>query len=676
MLFKKNSDSRKVNVNTATENIVPTKQMYRVIDNVFTDLSNMIAHTLGPAGGNTLITEAYASTPIYPTKDGFTVMNNHIYTDVTYESIYRIVRDTSARMNEYLGDSTTSVVIIAAAFYKCIRKYLAKHKMITPYGIKHILDSILKSLDNLFKEEGYIINISDLPKNEQVEIYRKVATIAANNDSDIGDTIAKAFEQSKSDYTYIDIQKAMDSETKIDTDIGFEMPYGYSLPFMANAADGLTAEYEKPLFLLIDGMLSAKSLDQIKQFFRWTIEENQPLVIIAEGFAKEVMDYIVLCRTGITRTVNGQRVLVKYPILTIGFNMSSNYGVGQLQDLEAILGAKALKTNSGHLVVTPSNATEFYMLLGRADHIESKYAYTRIRGGGGDMKGRIARIEEIKHMLDKAQDAALHGIVYKNQLEHMKHRIAMLEGEMMIIHVGGDSYKEKNNRKLIFDDAYLAVKACRSNGISLGGNVGIYNCCKVFKNRIIEDVVKDLSSGVKNLVVLTSDKELRNIIGDVIDVIAETSLAAFKEVFNNATNNRKFKKKVFKTIKEGNGNLGSFSYEKIDNPDAKIDKNAPKVIKKAYVRYESRVKTYNIISNKFESFTFDKEMVWSDPTKENADIVKDSIDVKSIPSLIVPGNTDVEILRTVFSIVGLFLTSNQLITLLVDKTGSIAQKAI
>jgi hypothetical protein len=70
-------------------------------------------------------------------------------------------------------------------------------------------------------------------------------------------------------------------------------------------------------------------------------------------------------------------------------------------------------------------------------------------------------------------------------------------------------------------------------------------------------------------------------------------------------------------------------------------------------------------------------VVWTDPTKEDKyEVVSDMIDTKHVPDLIVPGNTDSEILRTVFSIVGLFLTSNQLITLLVDKTGTIAQKAI
>ena len=53
--------------------------------------------------------------------------------------------------------------------------------------------------------------------------------------------------------------------------------------------------------------------------------------------------------------------------------------------------------------------------------------------------------------------------------------------------------------------------------------------------------------------------------------------------------------------------------------------------------------TYNLILGDYESF--DKILL-------------------DIPNLIVPGNTDIELLNSVFEIVNLFVTSNQLISLL------------
>ena len=61
--------AHQIKVKRARENIVPPKQMKKVFLNVFDDLSRMIKYTIGPAGGNTLVTEPYASKTVYPTKD-------------------------------------------------------------------------------------------------------------------------------------------------------------------------------------------------------------------------------------------------------------------------------------------------------------------------------------------------------------------------------------------------------------------------------------------------------------------------------------------------------------------------------------------------------------------------------------------------------------------------------
>lgn len=619
-----------LDVKRAKENIVPPKQMKKIIMDVLDDLSRTVKPTLGPAGGNTLVTEPYASTPIYPTKDGFTVMNNHIYDNPVYESIYRVARDISGRTNQELGDGTTTSSVIAADFYKKVFRYVTRHKEITPYGIKNIIDTIHEVLTEFFKEK-YVININSLPKQAKIEIFRKIATIAANNDSSIGDIIAEAYDKAHSEAPYICIQKSYNEETSIDTDVGFEMPYGYNLPYMANSADGITAEYDNPLFLIVKGPLFNKSLDYLKMWIKWVSEDPsnpRPLVIIAEEFSKEILDYLTLCRTGISRNFNGQRVLVKLPILSICLNMSNEYGSWRVEDLEATLGAKSLKTNNGNLIVTPSNAQELFQLLGRADHVESKFGFTRIRGGAGDMELRKGRISEIQKIIANNRDSAQHGIQAVARLEMLRHRISMLEGEMQIIKVGGDSEKEKRNRKLIFDDATCAVKACVNNGIILGGQVNVMHCINRYKEEIIESVYNKLTvpGKVKNIGIRLTKDKLIKIVSDILDIVAVSSTSAFKAVFENAIADKRWVKKLFKSF-----------YNQKDS---------------------EKPKTYNLITDKYEEFYFVN------------DTNKCELDVSKLPDLIVPGNTDIETLKSSFSILGLFLTSNQLLSVMVDERPS------
>ena len=604
-----------INANRATENIIPPKQMERIIQDVFDDLARMIACTIGPAGGNTLVTEPYASTPIFPCKDGFRVMNNHIYNNPAYESIYRIIRDISGRMNEILGDATTSGVVIAKYFYNSIHRYIKRHKEITPYGIGNLLKITLEVLEKelLKPENGYVYDLKNLSKDKKVEVYKKIATISANNDTDIGGKVANIYKETNSDYAYIDIQKSMNSEDRIDVNLGFEMPYGYINGHMANSVDGITAEYDDPLFLLVDGPLLDPDLDNVKKFVRWVTEEldnPRPLVIIAGEYSKKVYDFLSECRTGVIRQIRGgQQVVVKLPVLAINFSMLSEDGVAQVQDLEAILGAKALQTNNGRLQQCPDNAILLLQLLGRADHVLTKYAYTRIRGGGGDEAGRKGRIAEIEKLIKLTEDDAQHGVLAKARLEKLKRRIGMLQGEMHCIYVGGESYKGKTNRSLIYEDATMAVKACIDNGVTLGGQVSIADCIKNHRDTIVENILAVIQDENNPVNIFTGKyRNVNKAINDMLDIISKTSKSAFMAVFKNASNDRRWIKSTFK-------------------------------------KFSEEYTTFNLITNKFETFE-----------KKDDEII--------FPDLIVPGNTDVELLKSVFEIVNLFITSNQLISLL------------
>lgn len=616
-LFNKHTKYQ-IDAARAKENIIPPKDMDRIIDDVFTDLARMIKFTIGPAGGNTLVTEPYASTPIFPSKDGFRVMNNHIYDNPAYESIYRIVRDISGRMNEEVGDGTTSGVIIACDFYKKIKKYTKKHKEITPYGIGNLLRISLEEIKHQLTDNGYIHNFNDLPKEQKIAIYKKVATISANNDPEIGEKVAGIYEKSTSEYAYIDIQKSTNADDHIEVNLGFEMPYGFTHSHMANMADGITAQYDNPLYLLVDGPLLDPDLDNVKNFVRWVTEDldtPRPLVIIAGEYSKKIIDFFTECRTGVVKQLrNGNQVIIKLPVLAICFNMMNEMGIARIQDLETILGAKALQTNNGRLQQCPDNPMLLLQMLGRSDSIESKYAHTRIRGGGGSEAERKARIEEIKKLIDQMADDAQHGVLAQSRLENLKRRIGMLQGEMHCIHVGGDSYKGKTNRALIYEDATMAVKACIDHGITLGGQVSVSRCIKKYKESMIENILKIVTDGNNPVNAFIGDDRKVNkikIISDILDIIAESSKAGFKAVFENASNDKRWIKSVFKQM-------------------------------------ECADVTYNLVKGCFEKF----------------DQHYNSVGVAIFPDLIVPGNTDVELLESVFEIVILFVTSNQLISLL------------
>jgi chaperonin GroEL (HSP60 family) len=351
-------------------------------------------------------------------------------------------------------------------------------------------------------------------------------------------------------------------------------------------------------------------------------------VIIAAEYQKEIFDFLVRCRTtGFNMPTEDGLVAVRAPVLAIVLDTRSEYGMSRLHDLECALGAKALTTNNGKLMEPPNEIEDFRLLVGRSDSVLSKPHYIRIRGGGGSRAERDARIAEIEREIAASIDSSQHGVLEAGRIEMLRRRSGMLQGEMHVIRVGGDSYKEKRNRALIYEDAVMAVKNCIKHGITLGGNVSIYHAIHYNKKELLASIIETFNEGVHNIMINSTEAKLRKVSSDILDIIAEGSLSAFKAVFDNATRNKKFKKEIF---------------SKIQNSDE--------------VCY-----TFNLMNNKFEAV-----VNYSDTRT-----CLDSERIISIPDLLSPGNMDKEILRATFSILGLFLTSNQLITVLTKKDNKV-----
>ena len=129
----------------------------------------------------------------------------------------------------------------------------------------------------------------------------------------------------------------------------------------------------------------------------------------------------------------------------------------------------------------------------------------------------------------EAQESAQHGIMQRINYDNLKKRMGTLRGELHCIKVGGDSFKEKENRVEIFRDAVLAVKACCNNGITLGGNVSINACIKRNKADIVKEIVDIIESNPReNIGINICKKDILKAVEDILDVVSKSSQALTK----------------------------------------------------------------------------------------------------------------------------------------------------
>lgn len=590
-------------------NVIDEDEYIKVVIDVLTDIADVVGQTLGPFGHNILLTEPYGASPVFPSKDGFRIMLNEKYDNPIHDTVYRIVRDISARTNEKVGDGTTSGNIIAADFVKGMFDFIKKSdkgsRRITPAGVKNILKVAEEVLTEILKE-SYIKPVSgtEIPKEKISEIYKKVATIAANNDPVIAEIVTDVFKQFGDDSeAFVDVERAYGDKTYADTDMGFEVPFGFLHRSMVTEADGMTCKFTDPVFLMIDGPLLKNDLNRFSEWvFRVCVDLKKPMVVIAAQYAQEVTNWIIGARAGIKMNdANGS--LYQVPIVTLQIDSYSEIGNNRLLDIQTAVGGIALPTKDGQIleVGDAKNPLSIMPYLGRADTFKSQMYNSRIIGGKGEKSKIDARIEELRRDLNakSLQDS----IGFQTHIAMLKKRIGMLKSRMTTIYAGGLTYKEKESQRLMIEDAVCAVRSTIENGFTLGGNVSISHAILNKKDIIVKKITDLLIDRKLNVCAGNKRETIEIAVDEILSIIQTSSIAAYKLVLKHAGF----------TDEEVQKQLSGC----IDNSD---------------------IRTLNLMTMEYENLDYNS-------------------------NLLVAGNTDFEILGAVIAVACTFLTSNRMMTM-------------
>ena len=164
------------------------KQMYfdgeakEKLINGINKIANAVGSTLGASGKTVIIEDDFGGPQV--TKDGVTVANSILLQDPIENLAVSMMKQAAQKTAAVAGDGTTTSIVLT----KAIIDYYYSAK-----GEQHSFRDIRKGMD-LFKD--HIIKILDekaIPVEQ--DKLRQVSTISANNDVELGDIIAEAFEQ-------------------------------------------------------------------------------------------------------------------------------------------------------------------------------------------------------------------------------------------------------------------------------------------------------------------------------------------------------------------------------------------------------------------------------------------------------------------------------------------------
>jgi chaperonin GroEL len=237
-------------------------------------LAEAVKVTLGPRGRNVVIDKKFGAPTV--TKDGVTVAKEIELTDPLENMGAQMVKEVATRTSDNAGDGTTTATVLAQAIFREGLKNVTAGA--NPMAIKRGIDRAVQAVVDELKKIS-------VPTSGKKEI-AQVGAISANNDAEIGNLIADAFDKVGKDGV-ITVEEARGLETSLETVEGMQFDRGYVSPYFVTDPEKMEAVLEDAFILIHDKKVS--SMKDLLPVLEKVAQQGKPLLIIAEDVDGEAL---------------------------------------------------------------------------------------------------------------------------------------------------------------------------------------------------------------------------------------------------------------------------------------------------------------------------------------------------------------------------------------------------
>jgi len=433
-------------------------------------LANAVKVTLGPKGRNVIIEKSFGAPVI--TKDGVTVAKEIELDDRIANIGAQMVKEVASKTSDVAGDGTTTATVLAQAIMTTGLRNVTSGA--NPMDLKRGIDAAVREVVAHLHEQSREIS----GKREIAQ----VAMISANNDDEIGNLIADAFDKVGKDGV-ITVEEAKGLETHLDVVEGMQFDRGYLSPYFVTDSDNMEVVLEDAQILIFDKKISA--MKDLLPILEKVAQSGQPLLIIAENVEGEALATLVVNRLRGTLKV----AAVKAP----GFGDRRK---AMLEDIAVLTGGTVVSEEKGYRL---ENATLGY--LGNAKRIVITKDTTTVVDGAGEQEQINARVNQIKQQIESSTS--------DYDSEKLQERLAKLSGGVAVLKVGAATEPEMKEKKARVEDALHATRAAVEEGILPGGGVAYLRALVSLDDVEVENA--DQGTGV-NIVRRALESPLRQIV--------------------------------------------------------------------------------------------------------------------------------------------------------------------
>jgi len=242
-------------------------------------LADAVKITLGPKGRNVVLDKKFGS-PII-TNDGVTITREIELKD-HYENIgAQMVREVATKTHDVAGDGTTTATVLACSLVTHGLKNVSAGA--NPIALRRGIEKAVEAV------VGEIARQSRPIKTK--EEIAQVASISANNDSEVGNLVADAMEKVGKEGV-ITVEEAKTMQTCLEVVDGMQFDRGYLSPYFVTDPAKMECVLEDCLILIHDKKVGG--MKDMIGILESVAQTGSPLLLIAEDIEGEALATLVL----------------------------------------------------------------------------------------------------------------------------------------------------------------------------------------------------------------------------------------------------------------------------------------------------------------------------------------------------------------------------------------------
>ncbi|HEU4488753.1 MAG TPA: chaperonin GroEL, partial [Actinomycetota bacterium] len=411
----------------------------RALERGMNQLADAVKVTLGPRGRNVVLEKKWGAPTI--TNDGVSIAKE-IELEDPYEKIgAELVKEVAKKTDDVAGDGTTTATVLAQAMvHEGLRNVAAGAN---PIAIKRGIEKAVQTAVDSIRSTA-----RDVDSREQIS---QVAAISANNDAEIGETIAEAMDKVGKDGV-ITVEESNTFGLELELVEGMRFDKGYISPYFVTDAERMEAVLDEPYILIANQKISA--VKDLLPVLEKVMQAGKSLLIVAEDLDGEALATIVVNKIRGTF----KAAAVKAP----GFGDRRKAMLG---DIAILTGGQVISEEVGLKLESVG-----LDMLGKARKVVVTKDDTTVVEGGGSADEITGRVNQIKAEIDRSDS--------DYDREKLQERLAKLAGGVCVLRVGAATEVELKEKKHRLEDAISATRAAIEEGIVAGGGSTLVHVSK------------------------------------------------------------------------------------------------------------------------------------------------------------------------------------------------------